>query len=86
MKIVLIIAASLIAVLSMLATIDALLTWFGHFYNIENLTVQVTIFLCFVLFCFVFSLFHFILALPFPNLITFFFSFFFFFFFWLKLN
>jgi nucleoside permease NupC len=41
MKIVLIIAASLIAVLSLLAFVDALLTWLGHFYNIESLTVQV---------------------------------------------
>jgi len=39
-KIVLIIAASLIAVLSLLATINAILTWFGHFFTIESLTLQ----------------------------------------------
>lgn len=39
-KIVLIIAASLIAVLSLLAAINASLTWFGDFFNIDHLTLQ----------------------------------------------
>lgn len=44
MKIVLIIAASLISVLSLLAALDGVLTWFGTFYNISNLTVQVPLY------------------------------------------
>jgi len=40
MKIVLIIAASLIAVLSLLAALDAFLTWVGNFFYIDTLTVQ----------------------------------------------
>ena len=37
----LIIAAALIAILSLVAALDAILTWLGHFFYIENLTVQV---------------------------------------------
>lgn len=41
MKIVLIIAGSLIAILSLLAALDAILTWLGHFFDIDTLSVQV---------------------------------------------
>jgi len=40
MEIVLIIAASLIAVLSLLAAVNSTLTWIGHFYHISGLTLE----------------------------------------------
>jgi CNT family concentrative nucleoside transporter len=39
-QIVLIIAAALIAILSLVAALDAILTWIGRFFFIESLTVQ----------------------------------------------